>query len=714
MWTLIQTVANEDGTKLQFWLCAGRSYLVGRKEGECDLFIENDRSISRSHATVVVSAHPSLKDVTQRPTVSITDTSTYGTVISGKQAEKSTAHSLCSEQEVQFGVFRSVFALQWVDVTLCLSKTSSETKKKLRSDVLSVGAHITMSLDNATHVVTDTIMPMFICFGALAKGIPIVSPGWVASLAERGSPKTPPPDPAHYIPPAAEIWADIPPPAPKCEYSPELFRVNNLRRSLFAKRFFVFLEETCYAANKDLLHLCGATAFNESTADLVDSKAAREAFFIRHRGHYLIVSALPNARTQAGALNDEEIALKYKVGIAERLGFTPVEQSSIIAAVLWAATDAFKAVRFPTKMVQEEVQSVHSVGLTQNRSSLTRIGTFGSELQGSPSRDEPPNSVREDDLIGTIENSGGEEMIQVKCEPGVPAAATLLPSLFRTPQRKIDKAKCAEEEKSMNPSSVDMFPTTSKAQSSVASCPQGGTVPQGEVEVKVEVQSTPKRKRKQVVEGDSDDDDPVDAFFGNKRRKVEQPVVKEEVEMEIDVPVPIVVPVVEEQPQVVQQPCDSETIMTETVLLVPKAGVNALLDPAFPCFQEAPRKGRNKSQKTFVKQHLGGGIRQGLDVVVKMREYQTAAPAVRIEAESSCPTFEDLITTAPRGVRGRKASGGSYAEGITGFASKILNNKPLGKQKAPTGLVAVRPPTRSTALKQSSVDLRAMFSDEED
>jgi hypothetical protein len=76
---LTQDVRSPAATSSRFWLRPG-TYTVGRKEGQCDIPVIEDKSISNKHAEINV---PSIEELHQSPHITITDKSKYGTYVTG-------------------------------------------------------------------------------------------------------------------------------------------------------------------------------------------------------------------------------------------------------------------------------------------------------------------------------------------------------------------------------------------------------------------------------------------------------------------------------------------------------------------------------------------------------------------------------------------------------------------------------------------------------
>jgi FHA domain len=60
----MRTDANRQADCPDFYLIPGRTYTVGRQEGEVDVVLLNDKSISRQHATITVFVGATTPSVT--------------------------------------------------------------------------------------------------------------------------------------------------------------------------------------------------------------------------------------------------------------------------------------------------------------------------------------------------------------------------------------------------------------------------------------------------------------------------------------------------------------------------------------------------------------------------------------------------------------------------------------------------------------------------
>uniref|UniRef100_A0A8C3FUY8 Nibrin n=1 Tax=Chrysemys picta bellii TaxID=8478 RepID=A0A8C3FUY8_CHRPI len=98
MWKLVSAA----GPAPPYRLLVGTEYVVGRKN--CAILIQDDQSISRSHAVLTVT-HPetNLSQALSVPELIIQDTSKYGTFVNGEKVLNGTSRTLKSGDRVNFG-----------------------------------------------------------------------------------------------------------------------------------------------------------------------------------------------------------------------------------------------------------------------------------------------------------------------------------------------------------------------------------------------------------------------------------------------------------------------------------------------------------------------------------------------------------------------------------------------------------------------------------
>ncbi|KAG5507424.1 hypothetical protein JIQ42_07720 [Leishmania sp. Namibia] len=121
----------------RFWLIGGESYRVGKKD--CHVIIQGDRSISRTHLTIIVGLPPSAgaggpEDWAPQP-ISLLDSSTYGTAIvaCGEEAETLDETYHCASDHAGGGEGAASRALEAGFLDLCYAPAvaaAAETERK--------------------------------------------------------------------------------------------------------------------------------------------------------------------------------------------------------------------------------------------------------------------------------------------------------------------------------------------------------------------------------------------------------------------------------------------------------------------------------------------------------------------------------------------------------------------------------------------------------
>ncbi|XP_015261545.1 PREDICTED: nibrin [Gekko japonicus] len=106
MWKLVPVAEPSPGEPHR--LLIGIEYVVGRKN--CAILIQDDQSISRSHAVLSVSHPPvNLSESSTFPVLTLKDTSKYGTFVNGEKLPSGSSRNLQSGDRITFGVFESKY-----------------------------------------------------------------------------------------------------------------------------------------------------------------------------------------------------------------------------------------------------------------------------------------------------------------------------------------------------------------------------------------------------------------------------------------------------------------------------------------------------------------------------------------------------------------------------------------------------------------------------
>eukprot|EP01062_Namystynia_karyoxenos_P082923 TRINITY_DN9431_c1_g2_i1.p1 TRINITY_DN9431_c1_g2~~TRINITY_DN9431_c1_g2_i1.p1 ORF type:complete len:664 (+),score=154.46 TRINITY_DN9431_c1_g2_i1:112-2103(+) len=327
MWVL----SKADGS-FEWRLRCGAEYAVGRKEGECDLLIVGDKSISRCHAVVRVAGHKCSADPAARPEVVVSDRkSTYGTHVGGQQLSAGADRVLSEGDSVKFGYFASIFSLRWEPISVVCTNTTADTKGLLRTALDRVGGCVTTEQSLATHCVTDEVRPSTVILRCLAQALPLIRVSWVTELAAQQAPRAPPPELGpHAAPIGSARWHTHLPDQAAGSFDPQVFQPNELRKELFRGISVVFLDADAWVQGHDAVEAAGGKALDCSTVDWTDP-GARQGFLIRHRGHGVALIA-----------SDKNAAGSAAAAAARAIGFTVGAVGTITQALLRVEASALR------------------------------------------------------------------------------------------------------------------------------------------------------------------------------------------------------------------------------------------------------------------------------------------------------------------------------------------------------------------------------------
>ncbi|KAK7822795.1 hypothetical protein U0070_022734 [Myodes glareolus] len=155
MWKLLPAASAAAGEPCR--LLAGVEYIVGRKN--CAILIENDQSISRSHAVLRVNfPAASLSQTDEIPTLTIKDNSKYGTFVNEEKMQNGLPCTLKTGDRVTFGVFESKFRVEYEPLVVCSSCLDIAGKTDLNQAVLQLGGLTTNSwTEECTHLVMASV-----------------------------------------------------------------------------------------------------------------------------------------------------------------------------------------------------------------------------------------------------------------------------------------------------------------------------------------------------------------------------------------------------------------------------------------------------------------------------------------------------------------------------------------------------------------------------
>ncbi|XP_073535664.1 nibrin isoform X2 [Phyllobates terribilis] len=207
-------------------------YIVGRKN--CAILIGDDQSISRAHATFSVSRPlSSLGQPGVIPTLTIKDSSKYGTFINEEKMEIDSSRTLKSGDKVTFGVYNSTFKVMYEPLVACSSCLNGPEKSSLTQSVLSLGGHVVNNwTPHCTHLVMTSVKVTIKTLCALICGRSIIKPDYFTELIKAIQQKKPLPALASFFPIIDE---------PSLQSESLDFSENKKRRTVFKDKTVLFL-----------------------------------------------------------------------------------------------------------------------------------------------------------------------------------------------------------------------------------------------------------------------------------------------------------------------------------------------------------------------------------------------------------------------------------------------------------------------------------------
>ncbi|NXN50693.1 NBN protein, partial [Rynchops niger] len=227
MWKLVSAAGKGE----PYWLLSGTEYVVGRKN--CAILIQDDQSISRSHAVLRVSRPETTPSQSLSvPTLTVTDTSKYGTFVNGSKLDGASV-SLQSGDRINFGVFESKFRVEYEPLVVCSSCLDVAQKTALNQAIQQLGGLVVNEwTKECTHLVMVSVKVTVKTICALICGRPIIKPEFFVELLKAIQSRQQLPNHENFYPPVDE---------PSIGTEKLDLSERHERKKIFCGKTFVFL-----------------------------------------------------------------------------------------------------------------------------------------------------------------------------------------------------------------------------------------------------------------------------------------------------------------------------------------------------------------------------------------------------------------------------------------------------------------------------------------
>ncbi|NXM42827.1 NBN protein, partial [Gymnorhina tibicen] len=227
MWKLVPA----SGTGEPYRLLSGVEYVVGRKN--CTILIQDDQSISRSHAVLTVSQpETSPSQSLSVPILTVKDTSKYGTFVNGSKLNGA-SKSLQSGDRINFGVFESKFRVEYEPLVVCSSCLDVAQKTALNQAIQQLGGLVVNEwTKECTHLVMVSVKVTVKTICALICARPIIKPEFFSELIRAIQSRQQLPNHGSFYPPVDE---------PSIDTENLDLSEHHERKKIFSGKTFVFL-----------------------------------------------------------------------------------------------------------------------------------------------------------------------------------------------------------------------------------------------------------------------------------------------------------------------------------------------------------------------------------------------------------------------------------------------------------------------------------------
>ncbi|XP_041268874.1 nibrin isoform X3 [Onychostruthus taczanowskii] len=226
MWKLVPASGKEP-----YRLLSGVEYVVGRRN--CTILLQDDQSISRSHAVLTVSRpETSPSQCLSVPILTVRDTSKYGTFVNGSKLNGASV-SLQSGDRINFGVFESKFRVEYEPLVVCSSCLDVAQKNALNQAIQQLGGLVVNEwTKECTHLVMVSVKVTVKTICALICARPIIKPEFFSELIRAIQSRQQLPNHESFYPPVDE---------PSIGSENLDLSEHQERKKIFSGKTFVFL-----------------------------------------------------------------------------------------------------------------------------------------------------------------------------------------------------------------------------------------------------------------------------------------------------------------------------------------------------------------------------------------------------------------------------------------------------------------------------------------
>lgn len=318
MWKLVPYA----GSALEpYRLLTDVEYVVGRKN--CGVLLENDQSISRSHAVLTVCfPGTSLSQPHEIPVLTIKDNSKYGTFVNEEKMQNGLSQTLQTGDRVTFGLFESKFRVEYEPLVACSSCLDVSGKNALNQAILQLGG---LSINNwtkeCTHLVMMSVKVTIKTICALICGRPIVKPEYFTEFLKAVQSKKQLPQIESFYPPVDE---------PAIGSKNIDLSGRQERKQIFKGKTFVFLNA------KQHKKLSSAVLFGGADARLIAEENEEEESFFSAPGTCVVDVEMTDSQP---LISDSKKKWIHSVmDMLQRQGLRPIPEAEIGLAVIFMTT----------------------------------------------------------------------------------------------------------------------------------------------------------------------------------------------------------------------------------------------------------------------------------------------------------------------------------------------------------------------------------------